>query len=165
MSLLHPDEFGGVVAAAGGFGEDCGFHGFIEYGGAGEDPKEFGGAAADEDVLVVRIEVHDTVVAVEGTEEGYFQDAGIVGEFGFALDVAVFAVLDAGVEDLDTAVFGEGVAGLGVLDAALEDMVEACDFIPLAEVFVELEVSGDGVVHFGLGVAAGAYEEDGREVH
>jgi hypothetical protein len=28
-----------------------------------------------------------------------------------------------------------------------------------------LEVSGDGVVHFGLGVAAGAYEEDGREVH
>ncbi len=85
LFLFHPDELGGVVAAALGFGED-GVEGLLgQFGGAGEYPEIFGAAAADKCPLVVGVEQHHAVVAVERSEEGDAQHGRRVGGLGLAV--------------------------------------------------------------------------------
>ena len=151
--MLHPDQLVHIIPAFRGLGEDLFADGVLELRGAGEDPEVFGGAAADEDPLVVGVEQEDAVVGVEGTEEGDLQDGRGVGQLGFAFGVLGFAVLDAGVEHVHLAVGAEGVLGLGMGEAALEDVVEAGDLVPGAEVFVEDEGNRGGCVVHLLGGA------------
>lgn len=157
--MLHPDQLVHIIPAFRGLGEDLLADGVLELRGAGEDPEVFGGAAADEDPLVVGVEQEDAVVGVEGTEEGDLEDRRGVGQFGFAFGVLGFAVLDAGVKHVHLAVGAEGVLRRGMGEAALEDMVETGDLIPGAEVFIQAEGSRGGRVVHLLGGACAASKQ------
>lgn len=153
LLLLHPNQFPNNIPPPSGLGEDLLADGVLELRGAGEDPEVFGGAAADEDPLVIGVEQEDAVVGVEGAEEGDLQDRRGVGQLGFAFGGLGFAVLDAGVEHVHLAVGAKGVLRRGMGEAALEDVVEAGDLVPGAEVFVEAERSRGGCVVHLLGGA------------
>lgn len=153
LLLLHPNKFIHIIPALCGLREYLLLDRILELRGAGEDPEVFGGAAADEDPLVVGVEQEDAVVGVEGTEEGDLEDRRGVGQFGFAFGVLGFAVLDAGVKHVHLAVGAEGILRRGMGEAALEDVVEAGDLVPGAEVFVEAEGSRGGCVIHLLGGA------------
>lgn len=109
--------------------------------------------------MIVRIQEHHAVIAVEGAEEGYPQDAGIIGKLGLPLGFLGLAVLYAAVEHLHLSVLAEGVVRLRELDTALEAVVETGDLVPVAQVSFELKVAGDRVVNGSLGAAARAKQD------
>ena len=138
LFLLYPDEFGGIVAAALGFGED-GVEGFFgQFGGAAENPEVFGGAAADERPLVVGIKHHHTVVAVEGAEEGDAKKRRGVGGLGLAVGGLVLALLDTGVCHRNLAVLAQRIVGLAEIQSPLEAMVKTRNLVPVPEVFIQV---------------------------
>ena len=69
LFLLHPDEPGGVVAAAGGLSKKGFLHLGIEAWRARENPEIVCAAAADECGGVGVVDRHNAVVGVERPEE------------------------------------------------------------------------------------------------
>ena len=159
LFLFHPNQLAHVVAAADGFGKDGFAHAVGQFGCAGKNPEVFVRAAANQDPLIVRIQEHDAIVAVEGAEEGHAENAGIVREFGFALGLLGFTVLDAAVENLHLSVFTKAIIGLGELDTTLETMVEAGNLIPVAQVLVQFQAAGNRIIYLGLRSATHAKEK------
>lgn len=63
--LLYPDELGGVVASAAGFGDDFFFYVCGDLRRARQNPEVGVAAASDEGVLIVVVEEHNAIVGVE----------------------------------------------------------------------------------------------------
>lgn len=125
-----------------------------EGGGAGEEPEVVGGGAADEGGGVGVVDGQDAVVGVEEPEEGDAEEAGGVRGLGDTFRDRGLAVFHAAVQDGDLAVGAQGVGGGRFFDAALEAVVEAGDFVPVAEIAGEVEGGDDRVVHLGRACAA-----------
>lgn len=147
LFLLHPDHLADIIASASCLGQDGFAHLVGDLRGAGKNPQVFVRTAADQHPLIVFVEQHDAVVPVEGTEEGDAQHARVGGEFGLAPGPLRRAGFDAAVEHLHLAVFAKRIVCLAVREATLEDMVEAGDFVPVAEVAVQFEAAGYAVVY------------------
>lgn len=101
--------------------------------------------ARDESVLVVVVvQFEDVVASVEGPEEGDFQlpVARFSGLVGFSANVAplFFAGVVAAVVDPNGVFIDLGVFGGDVLQAALETIVRAGDFVPESQVALDFEI-------------------------
>ena len=130
-------------------------------------PRPAPGSADTEDTEAAERQAEsaddDVVAAVERSEERYLEltDVFVAEEVGlaFALVPLVFAGIVTTVDDLDAAVFAKAVVGRDVGQTALETVVEAGDFIPGAEIAVQIE-AGDDVHAVGSTGACG--KEDGQ---
>ena len=67
-----------------GFGEDGVEGGFRQFWGAGENPEVFCRTTADERPLVIGVEQHHTIVAIERPKERDTQQSWGVGSLGLA---------------------------------------------------------------------------------
>src|SRR5690606_18233460 len=94
------------------------------------------------------VEFEDVVSAVEGAEKRHFQAACVRRLDEIRLPLGFFPgiglSLEAAVDDFHAAVLPQAVGGSNLGQAALEAMVEAGNFVPCAEVALELE-AGDGL--------------------
>lgn len=152
--MFYPNEFGNVIPAAGGFGQDGGLDFVRQLRSAGEYPKVLGGFAADEGVGVVGSQQQDTIVGVEGAEEGDSEDSRSLRQFGLAESQRLFAVFEAGVANLDFPVLLQGIKRLAVGQAAFELVVETGDFVPGTQVLIQFERSCDRRIIYFLRRAA-----------
>lgn len=85
LLLIYPDEFVYVVTTGLSLHKDGVAVDWREFGSARENPEVIAGAAADESVGIVRSEQKNTVVGVEGAEEGNAKQARSRSCLGLAL--------------------------------------------------------------------------------
>ena len=120
----------------------------------------FGVAAANECPLVVGIEQHHAVVAVERAEEGDAQQGGGVGGLGLPVRGLRIALLDAGVRNSNLAVLAQCIVGLAKFQPALEAMVETRNLVPVAKVALQVKCRHRRIVHLLCIAASG--KQDGN---
>lgn len=149
LVVLYPNQFSDIVPPFRSLGEDLGADIFRQLRGAGEDPEILGGFAADESVGIVIGEKQDTIIAVEGAEEGDTEDSRSFGPFGLAKGKFIFAVFESVITDLDLTVVLQRILRLAVRQATLEGMVITGNLIPGTEILFEFKWRRDrGIINF-----------------